>query len=53
MVTAKDLVPEAFKRLLPTDLPQQHRADEKGPYFAALARISNAHARKAIRNQAQ
>jgi hypothetical protein len=51
IVTAEDLVPEAFKRLLPDVLPRYH-VDEKGPYFAALARLSSYYAKKAAREQA-
>ncbi|MDP2871471.1 MAG: hypothetical protein Q8P31_02915 [Bacillota bacterium] len=52
VVTADDLRPGVFERLLPDDLPQYH-VDEDGPYYQALARISTAYADKTGRQVRQ
>ncbi|MDP2858860.1 MAG: hypothetical protein Q8P50_12910 [Bacillota bacterium] len=46
IVTAEDLPPDAFDKLLPDDLPL-NPVDKDGPYFKALVRICTAYAAKA------
>jgi len=52
VITAEQLRPVVFRSLLPARLPLRY-VDEAGPYFKALARISEAYADRALREAAK